>query len=209
MLNIGVLGSGSGSNMQSIIDAIAAGTLDARVVCVLSDVDGSGILARAARQGIPCRYIDPAPYKTKLEGAAEQCVIDALRTWGADTVVLAGFMRVVKPALLQAFPQRVLNIHPALLPAFPGLAAWRQALDGGVKVTGCTVHFVDEGIDSGPIIVQRSVPVLDDDTPASLHARIQAEEHQAYPEALRLVAAGRLSIEGRRVKVAAGPGPSV
>jgi phosphoribosylglycinamide formyltransferase-1 len=199
MLKIGVLGSGSGSNMQSIVDAIAAGTLDARVVCVLSDVAGAGILARAERQGIPCQYIDPAPFKTKLEGVAEQRAIDVLRAFGADTVVLAGFMRVVKPALLKAFPLRVLNIHPALLPAFPGLAAWRQALAYGAKVTGCTVHFVDEGIDSGPILVQRCVPVLDDDTAESLQARIQVEEHQAYPEALRRVASGRLSIEGRRV----------
>ena len=199
MLRIGVLGSGNGSNMQSIVDAIAAGTLDAEVVCVLSDVPDAGILARAARQGIPHQYVDPAPFKTKLEGLAEARVIGLLQAFGADTVVLAGFMRVVKPGLLQAFPRRVLNIHPALLPAFPGLAAWKQALAYGVKVTGCTVHFVDEGIDSGPIIVQRSVPVLDDDTPESLHARIQTAEHAAYPEALRRLAAGRLTVAGRRV----------
>ena len=199
MLKIGVLGSGSGSNMQSITDAIAAGTLDAEVVCVLSDVPDAGILARAARQGVPHQYVDPAPFKTKLEGLAEERVIGLLRAFGADTVVLAGFMRVVKPGLLQAFPRRVLNIHPALLPAFPGLAAWKQALAYGVKVTGCTVHFVDEGIDSGPIIVQRSVPVLDGDTPDSLHARIQTAEHAAYPEALRLLATGRLTGAGRRV----------
>jgi phosphoribosylglycinamide formyltransferase-1 len=199
MLKIGVLGSGSGSNMQSITDAIAAGTLDAEVVCVLSDVPDAGILARAARQGVPHQYVDPAPFKTKLEGLAEERVIGLLRAFGADTVVLAGFMRVVKTGLLQAFPRRVLNIHPALLPAFPGLAAWKQALAYGVKVTGCTVHFVDEGIDSGPIIVQRSVPVLDGDTPESLHARIQTAEHAAYPEALRLLATGRLTGAGRRV----------
>jgi phosphoribosylglycinamide formyltransferase-1 len=143
--------------------------------------------------------VDPAPFKTKLEGLAEERVIGLLQAFGADTVVLAGFMRVVKHGLLRAFPRRVLNIHPALLPAFPGLAAWKQALAYGVKVAGCTVHFVDEGIDSGPVIVQRSVPVRDDDTPDSLHARIQAEEHQAYPEALRWLAAGRLRIDGRRV----------
>ena len=199
MLRIGVLGSGSGSNMQSIVDAVAAGTLDARVVCVLSDVPGAGILERAARHGIPRQYVDPAPFKTKLEGAAEERVIGLLRDFGADTVVLAGFMRVVKPGLLHAFPRRVLNIHPALLPAFQGLAAWKQALDYGVKVAGCTVHFVDEGIDSGPVIVQRCVPVRDDDTPESLHASIQTEEHSAYPEALRLLAAGRLRVDGRRV----------
>ena len=200
MLKIGVLGSGSGSNMQAIIEAIEAGTLNARVVGVLSDVADAGILARARTRNLPCEAFDPAPFKTKLDGAAEEHVIAALRRWGADTVVLAGFMRVVKPGLLKAFPQRVLNIHPALLPAFPGLAAWRQALEYGVKIAGCTVHFVDEGIDSGPVIVQRCVPVLDGDTPETLHARIQAEEHQAYPEALRRLASGRLSVQGRRVR---------
>ena len=199
MLKIGILGSGSGSNMQSIVDAVEAGTLDARVVCVLSDVADAGILARAARHNIPHHYVDPAPFKTKLEGAAEERVIGLLQEYGADTIALAGFMRVVKSGLLQAFPRRVLNIHPSLLPAFPGLAAWKQALTYGVKVTGCTVHFVDEGIDSGPIIIQRSVPILDDDTIETLHARIQIEEHKAYPEALRLLAAGRLRFDGRRV----------
>ena len=121
---------------------------------------------------------------------------------GVDTVVLAGFMRIVKPKLLEAFPNRILNIHPALLPAFPGVAAWKQALDYGAKVAGVTVHFVDAGTDTGPIIVQRAVPVLDGDTPETLHARIQVEEHKAYPEALRLLAAGRLRIEGRRVVAA-------
>ena len=201
MLKIGVLGSGAGSNMQAIVDAIEAGTLDARIVCVLSDVVGAGILERAARHDIPSQYIDPAPFKTKLEGPAEQRTIDVLRAFGAETIVLAGFMRVVKPGLLQAFRGRVLNIHPALLPSFPGLAAWEQALNHGVKVTGCTVHFVDEKIDQGPIILQRPVAVHDDDTPAKLHARIQAEEHKAYPEALRLLAAGRLAVDGRRVTV--------
>lgn len=201
MLKIGVLGSGAGSNMQAIVDAIEAGTLDARIVCVLSDVVGAGILERAARHDIPSQYIDPAPFKTKLEGAAEQRTIDVLRAFGAETIVLAGFMRVVKPGLLQAFRGRVLNIHPALLPSFPGLAAWEQALNHGVKVTGCTVHFVDEKIDQGPIILQCPVAVQDDDTPAKLHARILAEEHKAYPEALRLLAAGLLAVDGRRVTV--------
>lgn len=200
-LRIGVLGSGSGSNMQAIVDAIAAGTLAASVVCVLSDVPEAGILARARRHGIPARYLDPAPFKTKLDGEAEQRYVAALREQGANTVVLAGFMRIVKRGLLESFPRRVLNIHPALLPAFPGLEAWRQALDYGVKVTGCTVHFVDEGVDSGPIILQRCVPVRDDDTPATLHARIQTEEHAAYPAALQLLATGRLRCEGRCVVV--------
>jgi phosphoribosylglycinamide formyltransferase-1 len=200
-LKVGVLGSGSGSNAQSIIDAIEAGTLDAEVVCVLTDVADARILERAARHGIPAQYISGAPFKTKLEGDAEQEYIRVLKEHGADCVVLAGFMRIVKPALLAAFPNRVLNIHPALLPAFPGVQSWKQALDYGTKVAGCTVHFVDEGTDTGPIIVQRSVPVEPGDTAETLHARIQVEEHKAYPEALRLLATNRLKIDGRRVEI--------
>lgn len=201
MLKLGVLGSGRGSNLQSVLDAIAAGRLDARVAVVLADVADAFILERARRAGIPAQAIDCAPFKTKLDGAAEQRVIDLLRQHGVDTVVLAGFMRMVKPGLLAAFPNRVLNIHPALLPAFPGLAGWKQALDYGARVAGCTVHFVDAGMDTGPIIVQRTVPVLTDDTAESLHARIQEQEHLAYPEALALLAAGRLRVEGRRVRI--------
>ena len=200
-LRLAVLGSGSGSNMQSILDAIGAGTLDAEIRLVLADVADAFILERARRAGIPARFLSAAPYKTKLEGPAEEAYIQAIREAGADTVVLAGFMRIVKPGLLAAFPDRVLNIHPALLPAFPGLHSWKQALDHGAKVAGCTVHFVDAGTDSGPIIVQRAVPVLEGDTPESLHARIQEQEHLAYPEALRLLAAGRLAIQGRRVVI--------
>jgi phosphoribosylglycinamide formyltransferase 1 len=198
-MKIGVLGSGSGSNMQAILDAVKAGTLDARVVCVIADVPDAGILERGRRHGIPSFYVDPAPYKTKLDGDAEARYIAVLREQGVDTVVLAGFMRIVKRGLLQAFGGRVLNIHPALLPSFPGLKAWEQALAYGVTVTGCTVHFVDEGTDTGPIIVQRAVPVQSDDTAATLHARIQIAEHEAYPEALRLLASGRLLISGRAV----------
>ena len=200
-LKLGVLGSGSGSNMQSIVDAIEAGTLDAEVRLVLADVPGAKILDRAARHGLDGRYLDCAPWKTKLEGPAEDECIRLLKEAGCDTVVLAGFMRIVKPKLLAAFPMRVLNIHPAILPAFPGVHSWTQALDYGCKVAGVTVHFVDAGTDSGPIIVQRTVPVMEDDTPETLHARIQVEEHIAYPEALRLLAAGRLRIEGRRVRI--------
>ena len=200
-LHLGVLGSGAGSNMQSIVDAIEAGTLDADIRLVLADVPDAKILDRAKKHGIPCQYLDCAPWKTKLEGPAEDRCIELLKGAGVDTVVLAGFMRIVKPKLLAAFPNRVLNIHPAMLPAFPGVAAWKQALDYGAKVAGVTVHFVDAGTDTGPIIVQRAVPVLDGDTPETLHARIQVEEHKAYPEALRLLAAGRLRVEGRRVFV--------
>ena len=200
-LKLGVLGSGAGSNMQSIVDAIGAGRLDAEIRLVLADVADAKILDRARRHGIPCEYLDCAPWKTKLEGPAEDRCIERLKAAGVDTVVLAGFMRIVKPKLLAAFPNRVLNIHPALLPAFPGVHSWTQALDYGCKVAGVTVHFVDAGTDSGPIIVQKAVPVLEDDTPETLHARIQVQEHLAYPEALDILAKGCFRIEGRRVRI--------
>jgi phosphoribosylglycinamide formyltransferase-1 len=199
MLNIAILGSGKGSNAQAIIDAIAAKTLDAQIVCVISDVADAFILERARQHGIPAIHVDCAPFKTKLDGAAEQRVIEILREHKTDVIALAGFMRIVKAGLLTAYAGRIINIHPALLPAFPGLESWRQALDYGVKVAGCTVHFVDAGTDTGPIIVQRAVPVLDGDTAATLHARIQVEEHEAYPAALRLIASGKLRLAGRRV----------
>jgi len=188
--------------MQSVLDAIQAGTLNAEMRLVLSDVPEAKILDRARAHSIPCAWLDCSPFKTKLDGAAEQRCIALLIEHGVDTVILAGFMRIVKPALLKSFPLRVLNIHPALLPSFPGTHAWTQALDYGAKVAGCTVHFVDEGTDTGPIIVQRTVPVLTGDTPDTLHARIQVQEHLAYPEALRLLSEGRLRLSnGRRVDI--------
>jgi phosphoribosylglycinamide formyltransferase-1 len=196
---LGVLGSGRGSNLQSILDAIAGGTLPVKVGCVIADVADAFILERARRAGVPAFHVDMAPFKTKLDGDAQARVVDILRRHGVNFVVLAGFMRIVKPGLLDAFPNRVLNIHPSLLPAFPGLAAWEQAVNYGAKVAGCTVHFVDAGMDTGPIILQRTVPVLDDDTPSTLHARIQEQEHLAYPEAIGLVARGAVTIKGRRV----------
>ena len=200
-LHLGVLGSGAGTNMQSIIDAIEAGTLDADIRLVLADVPDAKILERAAKHGLPHKFLDCAPWKTKLADRAEEECISLLKEAGVDTVVLAGFMRIVKKPLLEAFPNRVLNIHPALLPAFPGIHSWTQALDYGCKVAGVTVHFVDAGTDSGPIIVQKAVPVLEDDTPETLHARIQVEEHKAYPEALRILSEGHYAIEGRRVRI--------
>ena len=200
-LNLGVLGSGAGSNMQSIVDAIAAGSLDAEVKIVLADVADAKILDRARRHGIPCQYLDCSPWKPKLEGRAEDECIRILREAGVDTVVLAGFMRIVKPGLLSAFPNRVVNIHPALLPAFPGVHGWTQALDYGCKVAGVTVHLVDAGTDTGPILVQKAVPVMEDDTPETLHARIQVQEHIAYPEALRIISSGAYRVEGRRVRI--------
>lgn len=199
MLSLGILGSGKGSNARSILEAIRGGRLEARAVCVISDVADAGILDLARAHGVPAFHVDAAPFRTKLDGAAEERVIGLLRDRDADTVVLAGFMRMIKRGLLRAFPGRVLNIHPALLPAFPGLQAWKQALDAGAAETGCTVHFVDEGMDTGPVILQRRVPVLPGDTPESLHARIQEQEHIAYPEALALLAAGRVRLEAGRV----------
>ena len=190
-LRIAVLGSGSGTNCQSILDAIASGTLSATVVGVISDVPDAGILARAAKYHVPALHIPVPNSKTRLDGDPEQDYIRQLQEWETDYVVLAGFMRIIKPAMLAAFPNRILNIHPSLLPAFPGIAAWKQALEYGVKVAGCTVHLVDEGTDTGPILVQRTVPVLDTDTPETLHARIQEQEHIAYPEALQRLTAIR------------------
>jgi len=199
MLSIAILGSGKGSNAQSIIDAIQAGRLNARVVCVISDVADAYVLDRARQHNIPAEYVDCAPFKTKLDGDAEQRVIETLRRYRADFIALAGFMRIVKGGLLREFQGRIVNIHPSLLPAFPGLHSWKQALDYGAKVAGCTVHFVDGGTDTGPVITQRTVPVMDADTPETLHARIQEQEHVAYPQALQWIADGLVTIAGRRV----------
>jgi phosphoribosylglycinamide formyltransferase-1 len=201
MLNIAVFGSGSGTNCQSLIDAIAAGKLNAQIKVVIADREDAKILERARKHNIPALFLDCAPFKSKLDEEAQECAIQILRDHAVDTIALAGFMRVIKPGLLEAFPNRVFNIHPALLPAFPGLHAWKQAISSGAKIAGCTVHFVDAGIDSGPIINQKAVPVLDDDTPETLHARIQEQEHIAYPEALQWLAEDRIEIAGRRVLI--------
>ena len=188
MLKLGVIGSGKGSNCQAILDAIAAGTLKMEVACILSDYKDAGILDRGREHNIPSFYQSAAPYKTKLEGDAEAAYIEILNTHNVDIVVLAGFMRIVKPGLLAAFPRKIINIHPSLLPKFPGLAAWEQALTSGDTHTGCTVHYVDKGVDTGPTILQKKVAIEPKDTAATLHARIQVAEHEAYPEALKLVA---------------------
>jgi len=184
---LGVLGSGSGSNLQALLDAIDAGTLDARIALVLSDQPDAFILERARRHGIATGVIDCRTFRSKFPDEAQAETAARLKNAGVELVCLAGFMRLVKRSLLDAFPARILNIHPALLPAFPGLEAWKQALEAGVAETGCTVHFVDEGVDSGPILLQARVPVLAGDTPESLHGRIQVAEHRLYPEAIRLV----------------------
>jgi len=196
---LGVLGSGKGSNFVTIADACARGEIPAQVSLVLSDVRDAGILLHAKARGLRAEFLDPGQFRTKLDPGAEQRYIDALLDAGVNLVVLAGFMRVLKSAFLTAFRGRIVNIHPSLLPAFPGLMAWKQALDYGVKVTGCTVHFVDEGVDSGPIVGQQTVSVLDDDTAETLHARIQEAEHELYPRCIGRLARGQIQIRGRRV----------
>ena len=194
---LGVLGSGQGSNFVALADAIAAGKVPAQVALVLSDVENAGLLERARERKIPAQFIGPGKFRTKLDEDAERAYVAALRAARVDLVALAGFMRVLKGDFLRAFEGRIVNIHPSLLPSFPGLEAWRQALDHGVKFTGCTVHYVDAGVDSGPIIGQRTVPVLDDDTPETLHQRIHAAEHELYPECVAAIARGDVSVRGR------------
>ncbi len=199
-MRIGVLGSGSGTNFAAIAEAIAARRLtNVEVALVVSDVRDAVILERARRYGCPCTCLPADDFKTKLDGPQEQTYIDALRAAQADYIVLAGFMRMIKRGMLEAFPRRIINIHPALLPAFPGVHSWEQALAYGAKLTGCTVHFVDAGMDTGPIIAQAAVPVLDNDTPDTLHARIQEQEHLLYPRVLQCLADGRVRLDGRRV----------
>jgi phosphoribosylglycinamide formyltransferase-1 len=200
-LKIATLGSGTGTNLQSIIDNVEAGRIPARIVCVISDNEDAYILERARKHGIEALYIPPGKYKTKLEQAAEAEYVRTLKERGVELVALAGFMRMLKQDFINAFPNRIINIHPSILPAFRGLEAWKQALDYGVKYTGCTVHFVEFGMDTGPIIMQAVVEVKDDDTPQTLHQRIQVEEHRIYPEVIRLIAENRVELQGRWVRI--------
>ena len=190
-LPLGVLGSGKGSNFRAIMEAIDAGRLDAQVRLVVADVENAGILDYARARGIRAVYLPPGRFRTKLEPEIEERLAAILREAGVELVALAGYMRIVKAPLLEAFPNRIVNIHPALLPQFPGLEAWKQALEAGAAVAGCTVHYVDSGVDTGPILGQSEVPVLPGDTPETLHARIQVAEHQLYPAILARLAAER------------------
>jgi phosphoribosylglycinamide formyltransferase-1 len=199
-LRFAILGSGRGSNAVALADACLAGEIAGTIVTVLSDVPAAGILERARERGIHADAFDPGPFRTKLADASEALVIRRLREARADYVLLAGFMRILRGEFLRAFSQRILNIHPSLLPSFPGLNAWQQALDHGVKITGCTVHVVNECIDGGPILGQAAVPVLDGDTAATLHSRIQKAEHGLYPSVVGALARGDISIEGRRAR---------
>lgn len=183
--------------MVAIAEACQSGKIPAEIALVAGDVAESGILKRAGEFGVPAQFIAPGKFRTKLDEGAEQRFIDALKTAEVDLVVLAGFMRILKGEFLRVFEHRVINIHPALLPAFPGLEAWKQALDYGVKVTGCTVHFVDQGIDTGPIIAQETVRVMAGDTPELLHARIQKVERELYPRCIGALARGEVTVRGR------------
>jgi len=197
-VRLALIGSGKGSNAAAIADACAAGTIPAEVAIVISDVAGAGILERARERGLPGIFLAPGKFRTKLDDAAEREYIRVLQEAGVDWVALAGFMRILKGDFLREFHQRVVNIHPALLPAFPGLEAWKQALEYGVKFTGATVHFVDQGVDTGPIIAQQTVPVLPGDTPETLHARIQVAERTVYPLAVAALARGQVLVQGRQ-----------
>jgi phosphoribosylglycinamide formyltransferase-1 len=191
------LASGRGSNLQAIIDAIEAGRLSARIEVVLSDRAYAEALGRARRHGIKAIFVDPKACDDR--NVFDSALANILQVHQVELVCLAGFMRLLTPTFLAEFPGRVMNIHPALLPAFAGLHAQRQALEHGVRVAGCTVHFVDEGVDTGPIVLQAAVPAFDDDTEETLSARILVEEHKLYPQAIQLFAEGRLEIKGRRV----------
>jgi phosphoribosylglycinamide formyltransferase-1 len=199
MLNLGILASGRGSNFQAIIDEIEAGRLNATVKLLIVDNPDAFAIERAKRHSIEYLYIDPKVYSSKDEFFKK--IADELKKRDVELVILAGFMRIVRKPLIDAFPNRIMNIHPALLPSFPGLHGQKQALDYGVKISGCTVHFVDEGIDTGPIIIQAAVAVSPDDTEETLSQRILRLEHKIFPEAIRLFAEGRLIIEGRKVKI--------
>ena len=196
-MDLAILLSGRGLNFEAIHSSIATGALDARIVCVISNRPDARGLARARELGLAAHVFDHKRYRTRE--AHEEDVLRALAEVESDFVVLAGYMRLLSPAFVAAFPHRILNIHPSLLPAFPGVDAQAQAVAYGVKVSGCTVHFVDENLDAGPIIVQRAVPVRDDDTAETLAARILEQEHEAYVEALVKLGTMSWRIEGRRV----------
>jgi phosphoribosylglycinamide formyltransferase-1 len=199
ILRLGVLASGRGSNFQSIIDEIEFRRLDAEIVVLITDNPSAFAIERAKKHGIEYLVMRPKEYSSRDDYFVK--IAEELRKRDIGLVVLAGFMRIVGKPLIDAFPNRIMNIHPALLPAFPGLHGQRQALEYGAKISGCTVHFVDEGMDTGPIIIQAAVPVFQDDTEETLSERILRLEHKIYPEAIRLFSEGRIEVEGRMVRI--------
>jgi phosphoribosylglycinamide formyltransferase-1 len=198
-MNIAVLVSGRGSNLQAMIDSIENGYLKARISVVISDIENAYALLRAKKHGIEVVFVEPEKYSSKE--LYEKQVLAVLKKHNAELILLAGYMKILGKTLLSAYKDRILNIHPALLPAFPGLHAQKQAFEYGVKVAGCTVHFVDETLDGGAIILQRCVEVKEDDTDETLADRILEQEHKIYPEAVKLFVENRLRIEGRKVKI--------
>ena len=208
-LRIGVLASGRGSNLQAIIDAIDSKQVTARLAVVISNKQDAPALERARRHGAIDLFLDPKPFVGRPDGreAYDRAVLEVLIKHDVQLVLLAGYMKIVTAVLIDAYRNRIMNIHPALLPAFPGLDVQKKALESGVKIAGCTVHFVTEGVDEGPIIIQAAVPVLDADTPETLSARILEQEHRIYPRAVQLYAEGRLTVDGRQVHIASPLGP--
>ncbi len=206
LTGLGVMASGRGSNFQAIIDAVATGYLKARVCLLVTDSAGAYAIERAKNHGIPSRVMVPKDFGSRDD--YYRAVAAEMKKAGVDLILLAGFMRIVGKPLIDAFPHRVMNIHPALLPSFPGLHGQRQAYDYGVKISGCTVHFVDEGMDTGPIIIQAAVPAGFEDTEETLSSRILALEHRIYPEAVKLFIEGRLEVRGRKVFVKGAAAPA-
>lgn len=204
-LRVAVLASGRGSNLQAVIDAIEAGTLQAKIVAVISNKKEAPALERARRHGLSSIFVDPKPFAGKPDSreAYDRELLEVLRLHDVELVLLAGYMKIVTTILVEAFANRMMNIHPSLLPSFPGLDVQKKAIEWGCKLAGCTVHFVTEGVDEGPIILQAAVPLFDDDVPDTLAARILEQEHKIYPRAIQLFAEGRLRIDGRRVFIEA------
>ena len=205
-LRVAVLASGRGSNLQAIIDAIEAGQIQAQIAAVISNKRDAAALERARKHGLPDIFVDPKPFAGRPDSreAYDRALLDVLAKHEAELVLLAGYMKIVTGLLVNAYVNRMMNIHPSLLPSFPGLDVQKKAIDWGCKLAGCTVHFVTEGVDEGPIILQAAVPILDRDTPDTLAARILEQEHKLYPRAVQLFAEGRLHVEGRRVFIDGG-----
>lgn len=200
-LRVAVLASGRGSNLQALIDAIEAGQVQARIVAVISNKKEAVALERARKHGLKDLFVDPKPFAGRPDSreAYDRSLLEVLQRYEVELVLLAGYMKIVTTVLVNAYANRMMNIHPSLLPAFPGLEVQKKAIDWGCKLAGCTVHFVTEGVDEGPIIIQAAVPILDADTPETLAARILVQEHRIYPRAVQLFAEGRLGVDGRRV----------
>lgn len=205
-LRVAVLASGRGSNLQAIIDAIEAGQLQAKIVAVISNKQDAVALERARKHGLPDFFVDPKPFAGRPDSREvyDQALLDLLKKYDVELVLLAGYMKIVTAVLVNSYANRMMNIHPSLLPSFPGLDVQRKAMEWGCKLAGCTVHFVTEGVDEGPIILQAAVPILDSDTAESLAARILEQEHKIYPRAVRLFAENRLRVDGRRVLIEQG-----